>query len=782
MAGRASMRGDVDIDLMRLGAAIWERRFALVATVLAVGLLAFVISSAIAPLYRAETRILIEERQPVIMRDGQQQGARETVLDQQAIISQVEVIRSSDLLRQVIQQLELSSKPEFDAAARPSIVTDIRVFLGLVDDPLDESSMNRALKVFREKLQVYPVQNSRVIAIEFSSEDPELAADVANALASAYLEVQSGAKLASNAGAAAWLEPEIAAMRERVREAEARVAAFRSDSDLFLVAQNDTLSARQLSDISTELSQVRGERADAEARAANVRSALDEGRSTDTLSSVLQSPLIQRLREREVGIQSEIADLSTTLLDNHPRIRGLRSQLSDLEAQIRSEVSKALASLESDAAVARLREQELTGQLNAVKATSARAGEEEVELRALEREATAERELLETYLARYRETLSRGDPNALPADARVIARAVPPSEHYYPKTIPIVIVAMLATGLIYAIAIMLAELFSGRALRPTEAREETGAGVAHHEPHADEARVDEARADETERPVLAALPVSAMETHGTAEAAPMDEVVAPASPVAFMPQTTAPDLTDEDDGEGAGNDTVEPSDLRGPIEEDRPDVAPTMVAEDMEAADEDYSPLAVAAMVAARRDQLVACLSPEGDTASAGSVQLARHLADGDRRVLLIDMTATAAASRLMTETAGLPGITDLLSGDITIADAIHADRASAADIMPLGNADPQQAMRAASRITMIVEALGHAYECVVIECGPTRIEAVRRMVANHELAVVLAIVEPDEAMVTAELTALVEAGEEDAMLLLVDAPEDARNLSDTAA
>src|SRR5690606_33336507 len=115
-------------------------------------------------------------------------------------------------------------------------------------------------------------------------------------------------------------------------------------------------------------------------------------------------------------LKADIADLSTTLLDNHPRIKALRSQLVDLDKQIRTEAENVLKALGSEARTALLREQQLLADLNRLKAESARAGEEEVELRALEREANAQRQLLESYVARFREASSRGDGNYLPAD------------------------------------------------------------------------------------------------------------------------------------------------------------------------------------------------------------------------------------------------------------------------------------------------------------------------------------------------------------------------------
>jgi uncharacterized protein involved in exopolysaccharide biosynthesis len=109
-------------------------------------------------------------------------------------------------------------------------------------------------------------------------------------------------------------------------------------------------------------------------------------------------PVVQRLRESEGTIRAQIADLSTTLLEAHPRMKGLRAQLQDVERQIISETRKVLSASRAMRGFGRIREEELISQLNALKAGSAREGEEAVELRSLEREAAAQRDLLETYL------------------------------------------------------------------------------------------------------------------------------------------------------------------------------------------------------------------------------------------------------------------------------------------------------------------------------------------------------------------------------------------------
>ncbi|MGN6144144.1 MAG: GumC family protein, partial [Mesorhizobium sp.] len=466
MSGAQSTAADLDVDLRQLFASLARNWLRIVVVALIVTGLALVAAWLATPYYKGATRLLIETRESVFTRPDAGADTNRPILDEEGVTSQVEVISSTDILKQVAQKLDLARLPEFDEAADMSVAERLMVIAGLKSDPNEVPADERVLKKMQEKLNVYRVDKSRVIVIEFSSQDPKLAAEIPNAIADTYIAVQGNAKLESNSAATEWLAPEIADLSKRVKDAEAKVAAFRAQSDLLMGQNNSVLATQQLSELSSELSRVRASRASAEATAESVRKALAAGGSLDSLPEVLSSNLIQRLRERQVQLQNQIADLSTTLLDSHPRIRSLRSQLADLDNQIRREAEKVLAGLRTEAQTAQARENQLVADLNTLKAESARAGEEQVELNALEREANAQRQLLESYMTRYREASSREDRNYLPVDARIFSRAVTPAEPYFPKILPIVSAAFVGSLLLMAIGTLLAELFSGRAMRP----------------------------------------------------------------------------------------------------------------------------------------------------------------------------------------------------------------------------------------------------------------------------------------------------------------------------
>ncbi|MBY5316502.1 chain-length determining protein [Rhizobium leguminosarum] len=704
---------DVDIDLGQLVRAVWARRLRILTITLVGAGVAFAGAKIMSPQYRSETRILIEPRAPAFASTQQANDASAgPLMDELNIASQVQLLQSADLLKKVINDLKLYNLPEFDDAASGSAMSSILVKLHLKKNPLENPPEERVIDAFVERLQVYQVPGSRVIGISFTSKDPKLAAAIPNAMANVYLSTQSGAKLDSNSEATRWLEPEIEGMRLKVSEAEKKVAEYRTSHGLLQTNGTTTFPAQQLNDISAELTRVRGDKANAEARAQAVRNALKSGEASDTLPDIMSSQAIQRLKGTESGLQSQVSDLQTSLLNNHPRLKSLRAQLSDIRTQIRQETQKILASIENESKVADLRASELERQSETVQATSARAGEDEVGLNALEREANAQRQLLETYLVRYREAASRADSNSSPADARIVSRAVEPVDPYFPKVVPIVVVAAVATLIMSAIVTMLAELFSGRALRPTDAASETlEAEAVVEEKHVPQAAPIAAAAGKPVRPSMLAV------------------------------------VADEED-------TIE--DVKAA------DVAPEDEPED----DNEFSVASVADYLTGSRAPLAIAISPTGDNGSAATVSLTRMLADAGHRVILIDMTGSGYPTELMAEDPAALGVTDLLCGEAAFGDTIHGDRLSDAHLIPQGQSDVRRAMRGVDRLSLLLDALAAAYDLVVVECGSADLAGVSRLTRSRDVEIILSLPEVEETIFVALMTEFQAAGYERVVLM----------------
>src|ERR1700686_5171789 len=427
-----------DLDLRAIGQALLRKRgWIIVPTVLA-AVLSIAAVNLITPRYKSEARILVDGRENVFLRPNGERNEERTSVDAEAVTSQVQLLLSRDLAREIIKKNKLAERPEFDPVLQGlSPLKSLLALFGIGRDPFSLTPEERVLDAYFDRFTAYAVDKSRVIVIEFQSRDPELAAHVANSIAEGYLVLQQGARQDQAKSASQWLSGEIDNLRKKVADAESRVEDFRSKSSLFVGTNNTTLSNQQMGEFNTQLNNARALKSDAESKARLIREMLQSGKPIEA-SEVVNSELIRRLSEQRVTLRGQLAEQAATLLDK-------------------------------DAPIASGRVEGLSASLEQLKKQATSTNGNDVQLRALEREAKAQRDLLESYLAKYREANTRENIDAAPADGRVISRATVSNAPAYPKKLPIVLIATLATLMLTSGAIVTGELLRMTAPRAAAA-------------------------------------------------------------------------------------------------------------------------------------------------------------------------------------------------------------------------------------------------------------------------------------------------------------------------
>ncbi|MHA1559543.1 MAG: GumC family protein [Alphaproteobacteria bacterium] len=695
-----------EVDLRAVFGTVARRLPFLIVIALVVGGATFAWLSAVDPIYRADTTILIETDESDITLGANRVGT--STLDREGIASRVELVRSRDVALAVISQLQLVSIAEFDPAqTEPSLIDRVMGLVGLGGDTSDLPVEELVLAKFREQLSVVWIQNTRVISVSFTSTDPQLAAEVANAVAQQYINLQRQVLQESTADATLWLEAEIATLSERVVAAETDVEAFRTQEDLFLAGRTTgqtpvTLVAQQLADISSELTRVQAARAEAEATADLIRANIESGTALSSLD-VLTSSLIQDLRQQQSLLRTQIAEASATFLPGHPQIRSLNVQLADLEDAIHSEANNVLVGLENEAVLARGYEEELGARLSELKEVAAESNQAEVQLRALERVANAEGALLETYLALVREAVSRQNADFVPVNARIISPAAAPIEAFYPRPVAMTIIAIIITLMIGGAVLLVRELAGGRSVRPA-----SGASPS---------------------PML-----SGSQADGRVRWSDDSDVRR------MMPR-------DPDDS----------SSLANRIEQSLNGIAAKL------------------SQLNARRILITMADAAETGDRPLAAVALARTLARGGSRVLLIDLHSDDADRVAMGETGALPGFGDLYLGEASFAQVIFRDRSSPAHFIPAGK---HIDLEEGERLTELTDALEQTYDHVLYDIGD---RFVSFLAPKAGATVVLTEDEPSSPRTVAAYEA-VKAVSTAEILLLVTASEPSAEESGAAA
>jgi len=412
-----------DLDLHALGETLKRKRGWIIVPTVLVFVVSLAAVNMVTPRYKSEARILIDGRDNVFLRPSGERNEERTALDAEAVTSQVQLLLSRDLARKIIKKNKLAERPEFDPVLQGfSPAKSLLALFGIGRDPFSLTPEERVLEAYYDRFTAYAVDKSRVIVIEFQSRDSDLAARVANSIADGYLALQQGARQEQAKAASQWLAGEIENLRKKVSEDESRVEDFRSKSSLFVGTNNTTLSNQQMGELNTQLNNARALKSDAESKARLIREMLQSGKPIEA-TEVLNSESIRRMSEQRVTLRAQLAEQSSTLLDGHPRIKELKAQLGDLDRQLREEASKISRSLDNDARLAGGRVEGLRDSLEQLKKQASSTNGQDVQLRALEREAKARRDLLESYLAKYREANTRENIESGTAEGRIISRA-----------------------------------------------------------------------------------------------------------------------------------------------------------------------------------------------------------------------------------------------------------------------------------------------------------------------------------------------------------------------
>ena len=469
MASSLTSNGSVarEITLGYVLERIWAAKLLIAIFVIAMTGLVYLYTQTTSPKFRSEAQIIVEPQETAFTRPQAETGQNIEVVDERAIASEVQVVRSQDIVLDVIEELNLTENPLFDPARKgPSLVKSVFIFFGLSEDPLRLSIEERVLSNFYRGLAVYAIPESRVIVVGYESRDAELSAAIANALVDRYLESQQVAQATNTLSATSFLETEIAQLREQVAAAEASVARFRAGSGLFLGANQTTLSAQRLSELNTEVTRVRAEQSEAQSRADEIRALISSQGGRLELPDSFATPLTQRLQEEQATLRGRIAELSASLLPGHPRIQELNAQLSDLSQQTRTEARRIAQRFDNEAQVAAARAVGLEDQLGGLRAEASRLADAEVELQALEREAAAQRDLLASYLVRFREAATRDDADMLPTNARIIQTAQIEREQVFPQTLPMIMIAFVGSLVMSILVVVSHAILSGTVPAP----------------------------------------------------------------------------------------------------------------------------------------------------------------------------------------------------------------------------------------------------------------------------------------------------------------------------
>lgn len=431
----------MDIDIFQLPGIVRKRIHYVILAALACVIFGMVFVLTQKPFFRSTAELFIDMgRGPVVGTDTG--GGTNT---QQIIGSQVYLIQSRDVLREVVRKLDLTKDPYFNRVGLASrLLGRTKAEAATVDDVINS---------LLENLSVERNGDSYVFTVTVKHGNSEMAARIANAISESYIALADKARLDVSLRTTRTIAEQAEELRQRVLDAQEAVENFRSENGMISIGDQGLITDQQLVGLNQQLlaarQQVEQQRtAYEQARQLNV-SNVEAGAIPETLNS----GALSGLRSRYSQALDRQAELSANLGNDHPQMRAIRSQIASIRSAIEIELERVRELSANTYERAKANLASLETRFDDQAASTKDNGRLRFQLVQLVSEAQAIDAVYKAFLTRSEELSRQQDLGS--GNSRIISEAVPSDKAVQAPKLLVLIAAVLfgsAAGATLAVA------------------------------------------------------------------------------------------------------------------------------------------------------------------------------------------------------------------------------------------------------------------------------------------------------------------------------------------
>ncbi|SEE76393.1 Uncharacterized protein involved in exopolysaccharide biosynthesis [Rhizobiales bacterium GAS188] len=425
-------------DLRELSAHLAERWRLIVACVVAALLLAAGYLFVSSPQYLALASLLIDPQAngSLTADTGFSRGAPDTSV----VENELKLVVADNVLRRVVDHENLISDPEFGPQP-PGILSRLLTLLGRAP-PSSDDPMTSAIGTLREHVFTRRSERTFVIDLGVYARDPKKSAHLTDALAQAFIDDQTAARVAIARQQSDEIRTRLASLKSQIEAAETRVEQYKTQHNIF-DSDGKPLSAQQLTDSERDLTQAHLRVVDAKARLDQLRSSLAAGRDPAAVPEAMRSTAVERIKTQIADIIRQQANLRTTLGPRHPALLESENQLREARALLQMELTRIADGARNDYDIALANEAALQKRLVETRTKTSGINEAMVKMRELQRDVEVSHAIYDRFLKASGFVAS--DQLDTPT-ARVFSAAVVPTRPESPKRLAVLSIA-LAAGL-----------------------------------------------------------------------------------------------------------------------------------------------------------------------------------------------------------------------------------------------------------------------------------------------------------------------------------------------
>jgi polysaccharide biosynthesis transport protein len=425
--------------------------------VLALGLLYIIISPT---QYTAKSTLKIEPQNPSFTGIAETAPTQSEMNRYDYYQTQFALLKNAPMAARVIKKLDPESKSSLEAQ-RFNLISWITnsIYWGI--DSIAELFRTQStggrpaanelgvppalVSRYRSYLTIEPVKNTRLVDISFSTPNPRLSQQLANAHATSFIQMVLESHFNLTQEARDFLTKKLADLREKVITAEKALNQFRQQHGVVSMEKGENIVVDRLVDLNKQLTQSRSARIQAESLYQMTRN-----KNTEYLAQVLSSPVVVQIKTSLATLETEKGRLLSIYTPEHPRLQELNQQITEAKRTLAGEVANIVRGIESNYNAARGQEQALEAEAKKQQDTALDLKNIAVDYAVLNEGVVANRGLYETILKRMNDTNVANDLAA--SNIQVVQQAEQPTKPSSPN-IPKILTASVVLGLLLSLAL-----------------------------------------------------------------------------------------------------------------------------------------------------------------------------------------------------------------------------------------------------------------------------------------------------------------------------------------
>lgn len=351
--------------------------------------------------------------------------------------TQMDIIRSYKVAHKVLRDLGLANSPEarqeFEEATGGA---------GSFENWLAD----RLLKW----LTVETTQSS-VVLISYTSNDPRMAAQVANAFAKAYIDTMLELRVEPTQRTAIWFDEQLKGLRAGLEEAQAKLTEYQRQKKIVVTEDRVDVEESRLAELSTNLVVAQTAASEAESKERLARQLGASGNAADKVPEVLANSYVQRLKSELALSEAKMRNLAADLGANHPMLQRQRAEYQSLRTELNNETGKIIAGLANAARQARQHEAQLRAAVAEQRARVLELKDFRNEIGVMSRNVESAQRAYDSAMQRF--VVSKVESGANRTNVSVLDPAVEPGKPAKPK-IPLNVALSVVMGTMLGVAVV----------------------------------------------------------------------------------------------------------------------------------------------------------------------------------------------------------------------------------------------------------------------------------------------------------------------------------------